>query len=183
MKNPSARTTLISNLVLFAFLWLPRVYGQDSEPKEVETTLRRYFTAMSARDLEALRSVLDKRFVAIKATRQNAQSYVVDTANPQNIVPKNDDWNDIRVDEVKIELSATHPTVASATFKLVRPMDAQRVAGMETALKENAASFNEGERKLIARMIADRASLGSGFAMLARQDGRWKIVSLTFPKL
>jgi len=48
---------------------------------------------------------------------------------------------------------------------------------------DREASLNELEKQAMAKMIADHAATGSGFAMLARRDGKWKIVSLTFPKL
>jgi hypothetical protein len=56
------------------------------------------------------------------------------------------------------------------------------VAGFREALRARDAEFDKAQRGAVARMITDRAINNSMFAMLARQDGNWKIVCISFLK-
>jgi len=154
--------------------------------KEIERTLRDYLSSMSTRDVQGLRAVLDKRFVAVEAGREKAGTQVVDTGNPKEMLPPegNDDWqpNRMKLSSVKAEISATHPSVAMASFILTQPLSEKRIADFQTALKDQPDRFDEVERKALAKLIADHAVKNAMFAMLARADGKWKIVAMSFPK-
>ena len=154
--------------------------------REVEGTLRRYFEAMGTRDVPALRSVLDQRFVAIEADREKARTEVVDTSDPKALLPPegNDDWDasTLRLSNFRVEVSATHPSVATASFTLSFLLDDERVAQLRKTLDEHAAGLGETEKAALTRMAADRAVANAMFALLAKRDGRWRIVCLSFPK-
>jgi hypothetical protein len=179
------KAKLITLVIVIAGLNVGRAQEADAT-KEIKKTIRDYFAAMSARDVQGLRAVLDKRFVAVEAADKNAEVHFVDTGNAKELLPPegNDDWDKdkIRLSSVKAEVSATHPSVAMASFTLTFPLDDQRVAGLEAALKQLPADFDESQRKAAARIIADRAVTNAMFAMLARQHGKWKIVCMSLPK-
>lgn len=151
----------------------------------VVSAQQQFVASMSARDLEGLRAVLDQRLTVVKAARGKARSYIVSTDNPKELLPPegNDDWQALKLSKVTAQVSAPHASVAMASFTLTHPLDAEAVATMKAALKENLAGWDQTERDAAVRMVADRAVTGLGFAMLARLDGRWKIVSMTVPKL
>ena len=152
--------------------------------KEIESTLRQYYASMKTRDVEGLRSQLASRFIAIEAGRDKAKTQTVDANNPKELLPPegNKDWLGIELSSVATTVSSTHPTVATASFTLIMPLSEKRVAGMQAALKARPEGFNEVQRAAISKMIADRAIKSEMFAMLAQQDGRWKIACLSFPQ-
>ena len=152
--------------------------------KEVEATLHQYYASMKTRDIEGLRSALANRFIVIEAGRDKAKTQTVDVNNPKELLPPegNKDWQGIELSSVATSVSSTHPTVATASFTLIMPLSEKRVAGMQSALKARPEGFNDVQRAALSRMIADRAIKSEMFAMLARQDGRWKIVCLSFPQ-
>ena len=153
---------------------------------EIEKTLRDYLTAMSSRDVEGLRSVMDKRLAVIEAGRTNAKVGFLDTSNGKELLPPegNHDWDKdkIRLASVKVEISATHSSVAMASFTLSFPLTDKRVADLEALLKQTPAAFGDQQRKAAQQMITDRAIHNAMFAMLALENGRWKIVCMSFPK-
>jgi hypothetical protein len=179
------KTKCVAAVIIIAALNVGRAQQADST-KEIEQAIRDYLTAMSARDVKGLQAVLDKRFVAIEAADKNAKVHLVDTASEKELLPPkgNNDWDkdNIRLSAVEVKISETHPSVAMASFTLTVPMSAQKVANLEAALKDLPAEFNDAQRKAATKIIADRAVHNSMFAMLARQDGHWKIVSMSFPK-
>jgi len=152
--------------------------------KEIEASLHQYYASMKTRDIEGLRSALASRFIVIEAGRDKAKTQTVDVNNPKELLPPegNKDWQGIELSTVRASVSSTHPTVATASFTLIMPLDEKRVAGMQSALKARPEAFNDVRRAAISRMIADRAIKSEMFAMLARQDGGWKIVCLSFPQ-
>jgi len=171
--------------VIIAALNIVRAEPFDAR-KEIETTLSDYLTAMSARDVKGLQAVLDKRFVAVEAADENAKIHVVDTAKGAELLPPegNDDWEKgrIKLSTIEVKISDTHPSVAMASFTLTLPLSDERVADLSTVLRQAPAEFDEARRKAVAKIISDRAIHNSMFAMLARQDGRWKIAAMSFPK-
>ena len=69
--------------------------AQEAEPtKEIENVIRDYLAAMAARDVQALRVVLDTNFIAIEAFR-DARVHSVDTTSDKALLPPegNKDWN------------------------------------------------------------------------------------------
>jgi len=183
--KPSFITKYIAGAVVIATLNIVRA-GQPDAQKEIETVLKDYFAAMSARDAKGLQTVLGKHFVTVEATDKNARVHVVDTAISKGLLPPegNDDWDKdkMKLSAIEVKLSGTHPSVAIASFTLEFPLSNQRVADLEAVLKQASAEFDEARRIAAEKIISDRAIHNSMFAMLARQDGRWKIVSMTFPK-
>jgi hypothetical protein len=159
---------------------------ESNATKEIETTIRRYFTAMSARDAEGLRRILDKRFVVVEAWQDKARTQLVDTDDVRQILPPegNRDWDKdkVRITSIRVEVSDTHPSVATASILVTRPLDDKTVAGMEEMLKVNAARLDETKRKALTKWIAARAIDQSMLAMLARHESGWLLVSMSFPK-
>jgi hypothetical protein len=159
---------------------------ETNATKEVEMTIQRYFAAMSARDLEGLRATLDKRFIVVEARQDKARTHVVDSSEARQILPPegNHDWDKdkVKIVSIRVEVSDTHPSVATASILVARPLDDKTLAGMEEMLRANAAGLDEVKRKALTKWIAARAIDQSMLAMLARQEGNWRIVCMSFPK-
>lgn len=153
---------------------------------EVEKTIRAYLRAMSTRDVAGLQAVMDKQFVAVEAGEQKATLHFVDTTSSKELLPPegNADWNEdkIKLTSFEARISETHPSVAMASFTLTMPMDDEHVASLESLAKEMSAELDEGQKKGLAKLIADRAIHMAMFAMLAKVDGQWKIICMSFPK-
>lgn len=159
---------------------------ETNATKEIEMTIQRYFTAMSARDVEGLRATLDKQFVVIEARQDRARTHVVDSGDARQILPPegNHDWekDKVKVVSIRVDVSDTHPSAATASIGVRRPLDDKAVAGMQEMLRVNAAGLDEAKRKALTKWIAARAIDQSMLAMLARQESSWRIVCLSFPK-
>jgi hypothetical protein len=117
---------------------------------EVKQAIRQFFKAMATRDLDRLRDVVDVPFTIVKAGRDSAKTYALDASKESELLPRNDDWENIQISSIKTQVSSTNPSVAVASFALVQPPGAN----------------------------SDRYS---AFAMLARRDGKWRIVSISIP--
>ena len=166
---------------------LVAAYAQPSEAtRDIDATLRRYFTAMSERDTEGLRSVLDRQFILIEAKPDAARPHLFDTRGVDQLLPPpgNQDWhtNKMRVASIRIDLADSHPSVATASILIRRPLDDKAVTAMEEALKLISGELDEANRAIVAKQIAARAIDRTMLAMLARQAGVWKIVCLWVPK-
>ena len=183
MKATSILESILCAAILLVGLSVSQAQPADTAPV-VEKTIRQYYAAMAKRDVESLREVLDRKFVIVEADQVNAKVGVLDSGKSAELLPPegNHDWDNIQISSVKIEISPTHPSVAVASFTLTRPLDASSVAHLQEALDTAPAEFDESNRKAIARRIADRAIHYSEFAMLARRDGKWKIVSISVPR-
>jgi len=123
--------------------------------------------------------------MGVEAAGSGARLEVIETDKPEKVLPPpgNEDWRDVKVSDVKAEMSATHPSVAIASFTLVFPLGEKQIAGYRAALKDDLAKrLGDQQRKAIKKMIDDRAVHNAMFAMLARQKGQWKIVCLSLPK-
>lgn len=159
---------------------------ETNATKEIEITIQRYFAAMSARDVEGLRATLDKRFVVVEARQDKARTQVVDSGDARQILPPegNHDWDKdkFKIASIRVELSDTHPSVATASILVMRPQDDRTVVGMQEMLRVNAAGLDEAKRKTLTKWIAARAIDQSMLAMLALQEGNWRIVCMSFPK-
>ncbi len=183
MKTKFITRTNICAAILLAGLSISEAQPAESAPA-IEATIRQYYAAMAKRDMESLRGVLDKKFIVVEADRANAKVGVLDSGKSSELLPPegNHDWDDIQISSVKIEISPTHPSVAVVSFTLTQPLDAKSVARLKEALDGAFGQFDESQRKAVAQRIADRAIHNSEFAMLARRDGKWKIVSLSVPR-
>jgi hypothetical protein len=168
--------------ILLAGLHVSYARSEDAA-REVESVIRQYYKAMSARDLESLREVLDSRFIAVEAGSEDAKVHVVDTSKISDLLPPegHPDWQNLQISQVKVEVSGTHPSVATASFIVTQPFDAKKIAALENALKSAPPEFDDLHRKAAAKLIADRAINNAELAMLARRDGKWKIVTISVP--
>lgn len=183
--KPLFKITCIAAVIVAAALDFSIAQEADLT-NEVANTIRDYLAAMSSRDAVRLRSLMEKRLAVIEADRTNAKIGFIDTSNERELLPPagNDDWDKdkIKLSSIKSEVSATHPSVAMASFTLTFPLSDERVADIEAALKQMPAEFDEKASKAAQKMIADRAIHNAMFAMLARQSNQWKIVCMSFPK-
>jgi len=183
------KTTVTTKWIAAAILMASLNIGdaqQADATKEIEKALGDFLAAMSVRDVKGLQEVLDKHFVGVEAGDKSAKVWVVDTANGNGLLPPkgNNDWDKdkIKLSSVEAKISTTHPSVAMASFTLTFPLSDKELANLEAAWKDAPPEFDESRKKAAAKIISDRAIHNSMFAMLARQDGRWKIVCMSFPK-
>jgi hypothetical protein len=175
----------VGMMIVLAGLTVGRAQEADAK-NEIEKAIRDYLAAMSARDVDGLRTVLDKRFTIVEAAQNHAKVHLIDAGNSKALLPPegNDDWDkdQVRLSAIKAEISASHPSVAMVSFTLTFPLSDERVAAFEGLLRQKPGEFDAARRKAVARIVADRAIHNSMFAMLARQDGIWKIVCLSLPR-
>ena len=151
---------------------------ESTAPKEIESTLRQFFTSLSKRDVEGLRAVLDTRFVVIKVEAGNpsAKVNVMDTANGKEMLRH---LINGKLSDVRAKTSATHPSVAIASFTFSFRLNAQMITAYKEHLKSNQNKLSEASRKEMIRLIKDPFIHNSMFAMLAQQRGKWKIICMS----
>ena len=141
---------------------------------------------MSSRDTTELRTVLHSQVSIIKARQDNANIGLLTVRTGSEFLPPigNKDWDKdkITLTSMRVEISATHPSVAMVSFTLDFRLRDQEVDGLKKALKNSPADFSEQQTKEIQKRIADRAVKNSMFAILAKQGGDWKIVSISLPQ-
>jgi hypothetical protein len=122
----------------------------------------------------------------VEAWQDKARTHVVDSADARQILPPegNHDWDKdkLKIASIRVEVSETHPSVATASILVKRPLDDKTIAGMQEMLRMNAARLAETKRKALTKWIAARAIDQSMLAMLARQESNWRIVCMSFPK-
>jgi hypothetical protein len=184
------KTLFDAKLITVATIILTSIHivcaQETNATKEIEMTIQRYFAAMSARNVEDLRATLDKRFVVVEARPDKARTQVVDSGDARQILPPegNHDWDKdkFKIASIRVEVSDTQPSVATASILVMRPLDDRTVAGMQEMLTVNAAGLDEAKRKALIKWITARAIDQSMLAMLARQEGNWRIVCMSFPK-
>jgi hypothetical protein len=170
-------TTLLVSGLNFA-------YAQDQNSRtEIEAVILQYFKGMANRDVESLRGVLDKKLMVVEAGHTSAKTGVVDTSKNSELLPPegNDDWTTVKVSAIETRVSGTHRSVAVASFILTQPLDDKKIAALQAVLKDRPEALDEAQRKEVTKRIADRAIQHSELAMLARRDGKWKIVSISVP--
>jgi biopolymer transport protein ExbD len=92
-----------------------------SPEQEVEETIRTFFRAMAMRDVHLLQSSIDSTFTVIKAGMESAAVHLADASKPSELLPQNDDWEQILVGPVKVEVPSSAPSVATASFILTQP--------------------------------------------------------------
>lgn len=155
-----------------------------SAAAEIEATLKQYFSAMSQRDAPKLQQVLEPKVIFVESGREKAKTGFVDTSNPKELLPPagNDDWNNVSIKDVRIQISASHPSVAMASYKLILSINSEMLAMYEALLKAPPAQLTDDQKSEIAGLIKNKESRLDEFAMLARRDGHWRIVSMSVPK-
>ncbi len=159
---------------------------QASAPKEIESTIRQYFASMTKRDAAGVRAVLGSQLAGIEPNmaggRPNARVGEIDTADTKQLLPSNDDWDHITISDVKVQTSTTDPFVATASFTLTRPLESKdALTYYEALLKSDSIELSDAHKKHLAKLVDEGTISNSMFAMLARQDGTWKIVCMSFP--
>jgi hypothetical protein len=152
--------------------------------KEIEDSIRQYFTSMSKRDVDGIQAVLDTQLVALEATGQNARIWRIDVAEKEKLLPPegNKDWINVKIDDVKVKVSTTHPSIAVASFALVFPLDARQATAYQRILDDGQATLTDAQRTMIQGMIREKAAVSAMFAMLAHRQGKWKIICMSLPK-
>jgi len=162
------------------------VAQEGGAEREIEKAIGDYLSAMSGRDAKGVQAVLAGTFVAVEAGDKEAKVHLVDPANTRELLPPegNNDWakERIRLGSIKATVSETHPSVAMAAFTLTIPLSDPQVTQFESILKDAPAKLDERQKEAMARIVANRAMHHAMFAMLAREQDRWKILSMTFPK-
>ena len=192
------KTSIISTLTLAAlFAAFPNHARaqQTDTATEIEKVIGDFFNAITARDALAVRNVLGKRFVAMdtvtEAGEKNARIEFLDTTNSQKLLPPegNTDMANLRVSSLKAEFSDSNPTVAIASFVASRPLTRKEVEGFRKAI--GPKTFTDAgvdpadsavERARIQKWVSEEEIRFSMLAMLGRQDGKWKIVCMSFPE-
>lgn len=170
----------------------PACAQESAVSKEIERTIRQFFTSMSKRDVEGLRAVLDTQLVVVEAGsdpigtvnagERSAKVHVIDAAKAKEMIPAQGDrdLDKLRISDVKAKTSITHPSLAIASFTMTFPLDAKQIAAMKQGTEGNP-EVTDALREAVAKAIKDRAVHKSMFAMLARQRGKWKIACVTLP--
>lgn len=181
MKQPS-RNRFIAAVILVAVASSAQAQLAD-DSKQIETTLRSYFTSMSSWDAAAVRAVTAKNFTAVEA-RESAVIHALNTANDEEIIPVagNDDIASLKFSFIKTDVSQTDPSVAVASFRLILPQTEEQLTSLKAALaKSPAPQWSEKVKKRLQQTLADGAIHFDMFAMLARQEGKWNILCMSFP--
>ena len=175
---------IVFSALVFATSHIGFAQEVDSS-RQIENTLREYLAGMAAEDVRRVQNVLGKQFSAIEASEKGARVHVVDTSQGKGLLPPkgNDDWKreNMKLSAVKVEVSPTHPSVAMASFTMVAPLSDKKVADLEKMLRSNPELFDDQRKKAAVKVIEQRAIHNSMFAMLGKIDGKWKIVSMSFP--
>jgi len=195
------KTSIKSTLILAAFFATSPNLGwaqQADTAKEIEKVIGDFFNAISARDASAVRSVLGKRFVAMdvvtESGKKNSRIEFLDSTNSEKLLPPegNTDMANLRVSSLKAEFSDSNPTVAIASFVASRPLTQKELEGFRRSLAIDPKTFTDDSgadpavyevaRARIQKWVSEEQIQFSMLAMLGRQDGKWKIVCMSFPE-
>jgi hypothetical protein len=183
MKTPLKITAAIS-----AFLLMTGCIGgyaeEASATNAIAKALHQYYQAMAARDVEALRGVLDSTFIVVEAAAKGAKTHVINAADTTKLLPPegNDDWQNLQVTDFKVSVSSTHPSVATVSYSVFHPLRPDQLKALAEVLKAPASPLDESQRHEVSRRLADRGSRESECAVLALREGRWRIVTFSVPK-
>jgi len=195
------KTSIKSTLILAAFFATSPNLGwaqQADTAKEIEKVIGDFFNAISARDASAVRNVLGKRFVAMdvvtESGKKNSRIEFLDSTNSEKLLPPegNTDMANLRVSSLKAEFSDSNPTVAIASFVASRPLTQKELEGFRRSLAIDPKTFTDDSvadpavyevaRARIQKWVSEEQIQFSMLAMLGRQDGKWKIVCMSFPE-
>jgi hypothetical protein len=160
-------------------------YTEDaSATNAITKALHQYYQSMADRDVEALRGVLASTFIVIEASRKAAKTHLLNADDTTKLLPPegNDDWQNLRLIDVKVSVSSTHPSVATVSYSVFHPISPDQLKALEEVLKNPASPLDESQRNEVSRRVADRGSKESECAMLVLSDGRWRIVAFSVPK-
>lgn len=190
------KTSVIRTLTVAVLLSAFPGFAQTTDANSgIEKVIGDYFTAISERDAPAMRKVLAKHFVAMdmvtKAGRKSARIGYLDPANDQQILPPegNKDMAGFRVSALRAELSDSNPTAAIVSFTISRPLTEKQLEEFRKSIDPKTFTDAgitppkdyEPQRARIQKWVSEKRMQFSLLAMLALQDGEWKIVSMSFP--
>jgi hypothetical protein len=160
-------------------------YAQNANATNaIAKALHQYYGAMAARDMQALQGVLDSTFIVVEAGDEHSKTHVVNATDTAKLLPPegNDDWQNLQVTDLKVNVSSTHPSVATVSYAVYHPLSPNQVKALEEVLKAPASALDESQRHEVSRRLTDKGSKESECAMLALRDGRWRIVTISVPK-
>ena len=160
-------------------------YAQDANATNaIATALHKYYKAMADRDVQALQGVLDSTFIVVEAGGEHSKTHVINASDTAQLLPPdgNDDWQNLQVTDVKVNVSSTHPSVATVSYTVFHPLGPRQVKALEGVVNAPAPALDNSQRGEISRRLSDKGSKESECAMLALRDGRWRIVTLSVPK-
>ncbi len=168
-------------VTLFA-AWVVHCSGAESPGStEVVRVLREFYQAMGARNLDVLAEVLDTTFTVVEASQTTAKVHVINTGDKGKLLPPvgNDDWEGLKVSNVEINISSTHPSVATASFNVFHPISADHLKALKDAMSIPATAADAPRRRDAAKLIENKGRTESECAMLARRNGKWRIISIS----
>ena len=183
MKTLLKITTTISACLLMA--GSISGYAQDANATNAITkALHQYYRAMAARDVQALQGVLDSTFIVVEAGGERSTTHVINATDTAKLLPPegNDDWQNLQVTDVKVNVSSTHPSVATVSYTVFHPLSPSQVKALEEVLNAPASPLAESQRKEVSKRLTDKGSRESECAMLALRDSRWRIVTISVPR-
>jgi len=163
------------------------IVAQAAEPKgepQIEDTIRQFFQSMAQKDLAGIQSTVEPQFLIVEASQKQSQVHLLDRANGEKLLPRNDDFDEdrLKILDIEVQRSATNPSVAMATFTMAIPLSEIEMASFQQLLKKNDAGLEPSVREAMKKSIANKAVQHAMFAMLARDGSGWKIVCLSVPK-
>jgi hypothetical protein len=108
---------------------------------------------------------------------------VIDAGQTAKLLPPegNDDWQGLQVADLEVNISSTHPSVATVSYNVFHPLSPRHLKALEDVLKPPASPLDGSQRAEISKRLNDKGSKEAECAMLALRDGRWRIVSISVP--
>ena len=160
----------------------PATPNAHARRQAVAESVKQYFEAMSARDAAAIREVVDPQFLAIEDGSSPPRVHLIDSAAESQLLPKNDDWEQVAVDEIDVQLGPSSSRVATVQFSLAVPLGATELAGLKKFSREHAFRLPAEQQALLAQLLRERQQVYRLHAMLVQRDNQWRIVCLSLPK-
>ncbi len=149
----------------------------------IAKALDQYYRAMAARDVKALQGVLDATFIVVEAASDRSKTHVINATNTTQLLPPegNDDWQNLQLTDLRVNLSSTHPSVATVSYTVLHSLSPTQVKELGEVLKAPASPLDESQRREISKRLTDKGLRESERAMLALRDGKWRIVAFSVP--
>lgn len=182
MRNLIAPVVL---MVSVAVLVIATTFAQtDVNPNaesKIEQNVQLLFDSIRQRNVDEVRQLLSPKLIAIESG-DSATVGVIDTKDANQLLPPpgNDDWNAISLSNFVVHISETDPSVGTVAFRLSRKLDVASVKRIQSLIDTN--ELPASDRIRLQRQITVGASEHDLFAMVARQDGTWRIACISLPK-
>lgn len=147
---------------------------------QIEQNVRLLFDSIRQRNVDDVRRLLSSKLIAIESG-DSANVGVIDTKDANQLLPPpgNNDWNAISLSNFIVQLSETDPSVGMVAFRLSRKLDVDSVRRIQSLLDAN--ELPDSDRIRLQRQITMGAKEHDLFAMVARQDGTWRIACISLP--